>query len=105
MNAAGDLIPLMLIFKHSRINDMLKKRGFLKYSIWMLKNGWITLKLFVQWLEHFIKCTILEKRDQKQILLLLDAHGTYLYQKFRSNSAGCGIFFATLKSWQCNKTG
>lgn len=77
MNAAGEFIPPMLIFKRSRMNDTLKKGAPPNTAFGCSKNGWMTSELFVQWLQHFIKCTRLEKRDQKQILLLLDGHSTH----------------------------
>lgn len=77
MNAAGEFIPPMLIFKRSRMNDALKKEAPPNTAFGCSKNGWITSELFVQWLQHFIKCTKLEKSDQKQILLLLDGHSTH----------------------------
>lgn len=77
MNAAGEFIPPMLIFKRSRLNDALKKGAPLNTAFGCSKNGWITSELFVQWLQHFIKYTRLEKSDQQQILLLLDGHSTH----------------------------
>ncbi|XP_011860377.1 PREDICTED: tigger transposable element-derived protein 6-like, partial [Vollenhovia emeryi] len=77
MNAAGEFIPPMLIFKRSRLNDALKKGAPPNTEFGCSKNGWITSELFVQWLQHFIKCTRLEKSDRKQILLVLDGHSTH----------------------------
>lgn len=77
MNAVGDFVPPMLIFKRSRLNDALKKGAPPNTAFGCSKNGWITSELFVQWLQHFIKCTRLEKSNQKQILLLLDGHSTH----------------------------
>lgn len=59
------------------MNYTLKKGAPPNTAFGCSKNGWITSELFVQWLQHFIKCTRLEKRDQKQISLLLDGHSTY----------------------------
>nr|XP_026496140.1 uncharacterized protein LOC113400706 [Vanessa tameamea] len=55
MNAAGEFIPPMLIFKRSRLNDALKKGAPPNTEFGCSKNGWITSELFVQWLQHFIK--------------------------------------------------
>lgn len=77
MNAAGEFIPPMLIFKRSRLNDALKSGAPPNTEFGCSKNGWITSELFVQWLQHFIKCTRLQKTDQKLMLLLLDGHSTH----------------------------
>lgn len=77
MNAAGEFIPPMLIFKRVRMNDCLKKGAPPGTVFGCSKNGWITSELFVQWLEHFIKYTKLEKSNNKQVLLLLDGHTTH----------------------------
>ena len=67
MNAAGEFIPPMLIFKRVRMNDYLKKGAPLGTVFGCSKNGWITSELFLQWLEHFIKHTKLEKSNNKQV--------------------------------------
>lgn len=77
MNAAGEYLPPMLIFKRSRLNDALKNGAPPNTAFGCSKNGWITSELFVNWLQHFIKCKKLEKGDRKQILLLLDGHSTH----------------------------
>lgn len=77
MNAAGEYIPPMLIYKRVRMLEMLKRGAPPNTLFGCSKNGWITSELFVQWLQHFIKCTKLEKSDQKQMLLLLDGHSTH----------------------------
>ncbi|KAJ0177660.1 hypothetical protein K1T71_006533 [Dendrolimus kikuchii] len=78
MNAAGEFLPPMLIFKCSISNDIFKKVSPSNTVFGYSQNGWLTSGLFVQWLEHFIKCTKVEKSDQKQILLLLDGHSTHI---------------------------
>ena len=77
MNAAGEFIPPMVIFKRQRMNDCLSKGAPTGTVFGCSKNGWITSELFVQWLEHFIKYTKLKKSNNKQVLLLLDGHTTH----------------------------
>ena len=77
MNAAGEFIPPMLIFKRTRMNDCLKKGAPPRTLFACSKNGWITSELFVQWLEHFIKCIRLEKSNKTHVLILLDGHTTH----------------------------
>jgi hypothetical protein len=77
MNAAGEFVPPMLIFKRVRMNDCLKKGAPPGTVFGCSKNGWITSELFVQWLKHFIKHNKLEKNKDNQLLLLLDGHTTH----------------------------
>ena len=77
MNAAGEFIPPMVIFKRQRMNDCLSKGAPTGTVFGCSKNGWITSELFVQWLEHFIKYTKLKNSNNKQVLLLLDGHTTH----------------------------
>ncbi|XP_025829080.1 uncharacterized protein LOC112904074 [Agrilus planipennis] len=77
MNAAGEYIPPMLIYKRVRMLETLKRGAPPNTLFGCSKNGLITSELFVQWLQHCIKCTKLEKSDQKQMLLMLDGHSTH----------------------------
>ncbi|XP_076395897.1 uncharacterized protein LOC105663718 [Megachile rotundata] len=77
MNAAGEFVPPMVIFKRTRMNDCLKKGAPPGTVFGCSKNGWITSELFVEWLKHFIKYIKLEKSNEKKLLLLLDGHSTH----------------------------
>lgn len=77
MNAAGEYIPPMLIFKRKRMTDVLKRAGPPNTLYSCSDSGWITSELFLDWIQHFIKWTRLEKSDTKQVLLLLDGHSTH----------------------------
>ncbi|XP_076388843.1 uncharacterized protein LOC100877113 [Megachile rotundata] len=77
MNAAGEFVPPVLIFKRARMDDYLKS-GAPPGSVFACsKSGWITSELFLQWLKHFIAYTRLVKSEQKQILFLLDGHSSH----------------------------
>lgn len=77
MNAAGEFVPPMVIFKRVRMNDCLKKGAPPGTVFACSKTGWITSELFVEWLKHFIKYIKLEKSNEKKLLLLLDGHTTH----------------------------
>ncbi|XP_070529630.1 tigger transposable element-derived protein 1-like [Cardiocondyla obscurior] len=78
MNAAGEFIPPMLIFKRKRMTDELKRGGPPNTFYTCSESGWIVESLFVQWLQHFIKHLKLQKEPhQQQILLILDGHTTH----------------------------
>ncbi|XP_061717591.1 uncharacterized protein LOC133525319 [Cydia pomonella] len=77
MNAAGEFIPPMLIFKRKRMTDDLKRGGPPNTVYSCSDSGWITSELFVDWLKHFIKSVRLEKSKERQILLILDGHSTH----------------------------
>lgn len=78
MNAAGKFVPPMLIYKRKRMTDDLKRGGPPNALFSCSDSGWITTPLFLNWLEHFIKCTKLEKSKKSQILLILDGHSTHI---------------------------
>lgn len=77
MNAAGEFVPPMLIFKRKRMTDDLKRGGPPNTLYSCSESGWIVASLFVEWLQHFIRCLKLEKSEKKQILLILDGHSTH----------------------------
>lgn len=77
MNAAGEFVPPMLIFKRVRMHDSLIKGAPPGTEFRCSKNGWITSEIFVEWLKHFIKHNKLGKSYDKKILLLLDGHTTH----------------------------
>lgn len=77
MNAAGEFIPPMLIYKRTRMADGLKRGGPPNTVYTCSESGWITAELFFEWLKHFITCTKLEKFKKNQVLLVLDGHATH----------------------------
>lgn len=77
MNASGDFIPPMLIFKRKRMTDILKRGGPPKTLYTCSESGWIVASIFVEWLQHFINHLKLEKQLNHKILLILDGHTTH----------------------------
>lgn len=77
MNAAGEFVPPILIYKRKRITDDLKRGGPPNTVYECSESGWIVRELFMRWLEHFIKCLKLEKSKENQVLLILDGHSTH----------------------------
>ncbi|CAH2096960.1 unnamed protein product [Euphydryas editha] len=77
MNAAGEFVPPMLIYKRKRMTDDLKRGGPPNTLYDCSESGWIVSALFIKWLEHFIKSLRLEKSKDSQVLLILDGHSTH----------------------------
>lgn len=55
MNAAGEYVPPMVIFKRARMNDCLKKGTPPGTVFGCSKTGWITSELFVEYLKIYSK--------------------------------------------------
>lgn len=51
MSAAGQYIPPMFIFSKKRMKEVLN--GSINSSHQCSKSGWMTEKLFPEWLKHF----------------------------------------------------
>lgn len=77
MNAAGEFVPPMLIFKRKRMTESLMRGGPPNTLYDCSESGWIVSILFTKWLKHFIKCLRLQKSQENQILLILDGHSTH----------------------------
>lgn len=77
INAAGEYIPPMLIFKRKRMSDDLKRGGPPNTLYTCSDSGWIVSQLFLDWMLHFISCLRLQKSDKNQVLIILDGHATH----------------------------
>ena len=73
VNAAGDYLPPMLIFKRKRMTDLLMK-GAPPGSVGACsENGWVTTELFLKWLHHFA-AWVKPSESEKVILSLSLIH-------------------------------
>ncbi|XP_065673859.1 uncharacterized protein LOC136090813 [Hydra vulgaris] len=75
MNAAGNFLPPMVIFKRKRMKDELKD-GAPSGSVFACNDsGWIDTELFEKWIYHFI--TYVKPSKDHPILLILHGHATH----------------------------
>ncbi|XP_065658028.1 uncharacterized protein LOC136082546 [Hydra vulgaris] len=75
MNAAGNFLPPMVIFKRKRMRDELKD-GAPSGSVFACNDsGWMDIELFEKWIDHFI--TYVKPSKDHPILLILDGHATH----------------------------
>ncbi|CAH1995185.1 unnamed protein product [Acanthoscelides obtectus] len=75
LNAAGNYVPPMLIFKRIRFKDELKAGAPPGTEFACSESGWITSELFVKWLQHFI--SFAKPSTDRKVLLILDGHTTH----------------------------
>ena len=75
VNAMGQYIPPMLIYKRKRMNDILLKGAPPGTIGGCSDNGWITTELFLKWMKHFAHHA--KPSEEKPILLLLDGHSSH----------------------------
>lgn len=72
MNAVGNYLPPMMIFKRRRMTQLLLK-GSPPGTIGAVSdNGWVTSELFLKWLEHFI--AFAKPTKEQKVILLVDGH-------------------------------
>ncbi|KAB0803436.1 hypothetical protein PPYR_00406 [Photinus pyralis] len=75
VNATGNYVPPMFIFKRLRMHPALKNGCFPGSIVETSESGYINSQLFVLWLKHFIK--FVKPSPQEKCLLLLDGHTTH----------------------------
>ena len=75
VNAMGQYIPPMLIYKRKRMNDILLKGAPPGTIGGCSDNGWVTTELFLKWMKHFAHHA--KPSKEKPILLLLDGHSSH----------------------------
>ena len=72
VNACGNYIPPFFIFPRKRMNPMFMDRAPPMSVGNAQENGWMTMQLFRQYLEHFVKFA--HPTREKPVLLILDGH-------------------------------
>ena len=75
MNAAGMYIPPMFIFPRKRMVDSLMNGSPPQSVGYCSANGWTDSSLFLQWLQHFQKCTNASIAAQQ--IIILDGHHSH----------------------------
>ena len=71
-SAAGSYAPPMMIFKRKRMSQLLLKGSPPGTIGGVSDNGWVTVELFSNWLEHFIAFT--KPSKEQKVILLVDSH-------------------------------
>ena len=73
-NAAGQVIPPMVIFDAKNLNHAWTEKEIPGTKYGLSEKGWITTELFEGWLvEHFLQYAV----SMRPLLLLLDGHSTH----------------------------
>lgn len=76
-NAAGNHLPLYLVFKGKRYNPELMKGSSLGTRITMSETGWSNSEIFKDYLEnHFLPNVRRGPQDNQPILIIFDGHVT-----------------------------
>ena len=75
MNAAGNYIPPMVIYKLKRMKPELTNGGHPGAVYACQDKGWMPNEGFLTWLDHVINFA--KPTKQCTVLLILDGHGTY----------------------------
>jgi len=72
VNAVGNYIPPMMIFKRKRMHDILLKGAPPGTIGCCSPNGWIDGQLFLKWLQHFI--SFVHPTPDNKVILIMDGH-------------------------------
>lgn len=75
LNAAGHVIPPMIIFKRQRNHPALGNGAPPGSLIEVSESGYINSELFLKWLQHFIN--FVKPSVNEKVLLVLDGHTTH----------------------------
>ncbi|XP_069705674.1 uncharacterized protein [Periplaneta americana] len=75
MSALGMYIPPMLIFKRLRFKQELSEGAPPGTKFACTESGWITSKVFVEWLKFFID--YVQPKNDRKVLLIMDGHSTH----------------------------
>ena len=96
VNASGDYIPPMLIFKGRRASPALEKGAPPGSLITLSDSGWINGDLFYDWMVHFN--THRKKNPNGKTLLIVDGHASHLTLKLMKYTQEQGIILLCLPS-------
>jgi hypothetical protein len=76
INAAGTVVPPMLIFPRKNVRDHFTKGGPPGCIAGANPSGWVNEDLFLEYLNHFIRFTRCSKK--KKVLMILDNHESHI---------------------------
>lgn len=94
INAMGNCIPPYLIFPRVHFKENMIKNGPIGAMGGASSNGWITSKLFENWMHHFIKFAKPSLEDP--VLLIMDNHEAHLSYEVIRLAKNSGIILFTL---------
>lgn len=75
ISASGQILPPMMIFPRARLTDNLKKGAPPDTKFVCNSSGWMTIKEFNTWFEHFLQHT--RPTIDNPVLLILDGHSSH----------------------------
>ena len=86
MNAAGNYIPPMVIYKRKRLKPELTNGGPPVAVYACQEKGWMSNDGFLTWMDHFIIFS--KPTKQCTVLLILDGHVTHTEDETYSCNGG-----------------
>lgn len=101
VSASGTYVPPLFIYARKRMNTQLKRNGPPGALYCCSDNGWMTEKIFVEWLDHFQKFVKSTKEDP--VLLLVDNHLTHCSLQAYTFCKENGIIVVTIPPHTSNR--
>jgi hypothetical protein len=77
MSASGHFIPPLAVFPRKRMNPQLQDGAPPGTLFKCQENGWMTVELFGDWMDHFIKFA--KPDPDRKILLIVDGHVSHTH--------------------------
>lgn len=75
INAAGEYLPPMMIFRRKRMTDILLRGAPPGTVGGCSENGWVTSDLFLKWLQQFAK--FVKPTQNDKVILFVDGHTSH----------------------------
>ena len=96
-NAAGTVLPPMLIFKGERLNHEWTDGEVLNTLYGMSENGWIDQELLFDWLKDLFLKHIPPERP---VILVMDGHSSHYTPEALRGAALEGVLFSAFRPTQ-----
>ena len=92
INAAGEALPSMIIWKGKHLNSgWLPAETPKDWHFGTSENGWTSNELELRWLMEVFEPQIRKTASNKQRLLIIDGHGSHIQAKFIAHCMENGI--------------
>lgn len=97
MSASGHFIPPMTVFPRKRMSPQLEDGAPSGTLFKCQENGWMTVDLFGDWMEHFI--TFAKPDPARKVLLIVDGHVSHTHNlKALQMARDAGVVMLSLPS-------
>lgn len=77
-NAAGDVLPPMVIFKYERIPRELSMSVPESWGIGRSDSGWMTMESFYEYMSNIFHKWLNDNNIQRPVILFIDGHTLHL---------------------------